>query len=101
MDGSIFAILSDIPDYLISMAPYLHYVSFALLILAGFNLPISEDVVMIVSGSIAATVVPENTFIILVGCFLGAYISDIFAYCMGRYFCILCRPLFFKLGNPS
>ena len=86
MDGSIFAILSDIPDYLISMAPYLHYVSFALLILAGFNLPISEDVVMIVSGSIAATVVPENTFIILVGCFLGAYNSDIFAYCMGRYF---------------
>ena len=86
MDTSLLTFFSDIPDYLISMAPYLHFVSFGLLILAGFNLPIPEDVVMIVSGSIAATVVPENTVIILTGCFLGAYISDIFAYCLGRYF---------------
>ncbi|MBP8082619.1 MAG: DedA family protein [Spirochaetes bacterium] len=86
MDTSIIAVFSDIPDYLISMAPYLHFVSFGLLILAGFNLPIPEDIVMIVSGSIAATIVPENTVIIIAGCFLGAYISDIYAYCVGRYF---------------
>lgn len=86
MDTSFFSILSDIPDYLVSMAPYLHYIAFFLLILAGFNLPIPEDVVMIVSGSIAATIIPENTLIILIGCFLGAYISDINVYLIGRYF---------------
>ncbi len=68
-----------------SMAANLHFISFGLLLLAGFNLPVSEDLVFIISASIAATVIPENTVLIFMGCFLGAYFSDIIAYLIGRH----------------
>jgi membrane-associated protein len=68
-----------------SVAHNLHFISFGLLILAGFNLPISEDLVFIVSASIAAAVYPENTYLIFAGCFLGAYLSDLIAYSIGRH----------------
>lgn len=75
----------DIQEILIGMTPYVQYVSFGLLLLAGFSLPVSEDIVIIISASIAATVVPENTYYIFAGCFLGAYLSDIEAYLIGRF----------------
>ena len=76
--------LNYITDILYSLAPYTHYVSFFLLLLAGFNLPISEDIVIIVSASVAATIVPENGPLIFGGCVLGAYLSDITAYSIGK-----------------
>lgn len=71
-------------DRLFECAPYVHYLSFFLLILAGFNLPISEDIVFIVSSSIAATIAPENKYYIFLACFLGAYIGDCIAFLIGR-----------------
>ncbi|MFA5518713.1 MAG: DedA family protein [Spirochaetota bacterium] len=67
------------------MVENLHFISFGLLMLAGLNLPISEDLVFIISASIAATIIPENKYLIFAGCFLGAFISDIIAYLLGRY----------------
>lgn len=75
-----------IPELLYSVAPYVHFIAFGLLMLAGLNLPVSEDIVFIVSASIAATIVPQNTPLIFAGCFAGAYASDIVAYLIGRYF---------------
>jgi membrane protein DedA with SNARE-associated domain len=75
----------NVPDLLVTMAPYVHFISFGLLILAGIGMPVSEDIVFIVSASIAATLVPENTVMIFIGCFAGAYVSDIIAYCIGRF----------------
>ena len=77
-------------ELLYEWARYVHLISFGLLILAGFNFPVSEDLIMIISGSIAATIVPENTFYIFAGCFWGAYFSDIIAYSLGRNLAI-CR----------
>ena len=54
-----------ITNILLNAAPYVHFISFGLLLLAGFNLPISEDLVFIVSASIAATMVPVVTLTIL------------------------------------
>jgi membrane protein DedA with SNARE-associated domain len=68
-----------------SVAHNLHFISFGLLLLAGFNVPVSEDLVFIVSASIAAAVYPENAYIIFAGCFLGAYLSDLIAYSIGRH----------------
>ena len=76
---------SNIPQFLIHYAQYTHFIAFALLILAGFNLPISEDIVYVVSASIAATIYPENTFKIFAGCFLGAYLSDLWCFFVGKY----------------
>jgi len=75
-----------------SMAENLHFISFALLLLAGLNIPVSEDLVFIISASIAATIIPENKYIIFAGCYLGAFMSDIVAYNLGRYG----LPLLFK-----
>lgn len=88
-------------SHLYDLAPYIHYISFTLLVLAGLNLPVSEDLVFIVSASIAATIVPENTLIILIACFSGAFISDIMAYLIGRYGASkLIKTKFFKRLIP-
>jgi len=68
-----------------SVAHNLHFISFGLLMLAGFNIPVSEDLVFIISASIASAVIPENTYLIFTGCFLGAYLSDLVAYFIGRH----------------
>lgn len=75
----------NVKDLLMGMVPYTHFISFGLLLLAGMNMPISEDVIFIISASIAATLAPENRYYIFAGCFLGAVSSDIIAYCIGRY----------------
>ncbi len=75
----------DITYLLKSMVQHTHFISFGLLLLAGFNIPVSEDLVFIISASIAATTVPENSVKIFAGCFLGAFLSDITAYTIGRY----------------
>lgn len=72
-------------DFLYNLAPYTHFIAFGLLLLAGINIPVSEDLVFIISASIAATIVPQNTVIIFISCFIGAYTSDIIAYSIGRY----------------
>lgn len=64
----------------IDIAPYL---VFALLILAGFNLPISEDLLIAVTGVIAAAH-PHKIPILLFFLWLGVYFSDIICFFMGR-----------------
>ncbi|HPC40366.1 MAG TPA: DedA family protein [Spirochaetota bacterium] len=75
----------DVKEILMGMSPYVQYISFGLLMLSGMSFPISEDIVFIISASIAATVAPHNLYYIFAGCFLGAYVSDITAYLIGRY----------------
>ncbi len=95
----------DVKELLIGMSSYVQYISFGLLMLSGLCMPISEDIVFILSASIAATVVPENMYYIFAGCFLGAYLSDIMAYFIGRHginTILHCRLLIrLKLINPE
>lgn len=67
-------------------AQYAHWIVFGALMLAGLNVPISEDLMIIFSAVLAATVVPENTYKLFLGVFLGAYISDWACYWLGRHF---------------
>jgi len=53
--------------------------------LSGLSIPISEDVVIIISASIAATLQKDHTVIIFIGCFFGALISDWIPYTIGRF----------------
>jgi membrane-associated protein len=66
-----------------NQAPFL---IFWLLVVAGFSLPISEDVLLIASGVLASTVIPEKTVHLFCAAFFGSYISDIIAYSLGRFF---------------
>ncbi len=84
-------------------AQYAHWVVFGLLMLAGLNLPISEDLLIIISGVLACTVVPENIWKLFIGAFLGAYLSDWVVYWMGRQWGshLFRIPWFNRLFHPK
>lgn len=73
-------------QFIFEHAQYAHWIVFAALMLAGLNVPISEDLMIIFSAVLAATVIPENTYKLFAGVFLGAYISDWACYWIGRHF---------------
>ncbi len=78
--------MEQILAFITANADYAHWVVFGLLILAGFNVPISEDLMIIISGVLAGTVVPQNTYKLFTAVFLGCYLSDWIAYGLGRKF---------------
>ena len=71
-------------QFILEHAQYAHWIVFGALMLAGFNVPISEDLMIILSAVLAATVVPENTALLFLGVFLGCYLSDWVCYWIGR-----------------
>jgi membrane protein DedA with SNARE-associated domain len=71
-------------SFIFEHAAYAHWIVFGALILAGFNIPVSEDLMIIFSAVLSATVVPENTTKLFLGVFLGCYLSDWICYWMGR-----------------
>jgi membrane-associated protein len=77
-------IFSSIMQLITDNAQYAHWLIFGVLILAGLNVPISEDLMLVTSGVLASTVVPENTTKLFVCVFLGCYLSDWIAYWIGR-----------------
>ncbi|MDB6081018.1 MAG: putative rane protein [Chlamydiia bacterium] len=61
-----------------------HFILFGLLMLAGFSLPVSEELILILGGVLASSVIPENTIHLFMAVFLGCYFSDWIAYWLGR-----------------
>lgn len=78
--------MENLIQYIFQNAAYAHWIVFGALMLAGFNIPVSEDLMIIISAVLAAVVVPENTAKLFIAVFLGCYISDWVVYWMGRYF---------------
>ena len=64
-------------------APWIVFVS---LILAGINIPISIDVVLVFCAFLAASVIPEQTYTLYFTILLGCTISGWVAYSLGRFF---------------
>lgn len=78
--------MDSIIHFIFEHAQYAHWIVFSALMLAGLNVPISEDLMIIFSAVIAATIVPENTYKLFIAVFLGCYISDWVCYWIGRRF---------------
>ncbi len=76
--------MDSIIQFIFDNAHHAHWFVFSALMLAGLNIPISEDLMIIISAVIAATIVPENTAELFLGVFLGCYLSDIVCYWIGR-----------------
>jgi membrane protein DedA with SNARE-associated domain len=76
--------MDTIIQFLFEHAHQAHWLIFSALMLAGLNIPISEDLMIIISAALAATVVPEHTAILFLFVFLGCYISDWVCYWIGR-----------------
>tara|TARA_R110002072_G_scaffold64203_1_gene159063 strand:- start:37453 stop:38049 length:597 start_codon:yes stop_codon:yes gene_type:complete len=77
--------MEAILEYVQQHVQYAPYIIFGLLLLAGFNLPVSEDIMLFTSAIIAAKN-PEYKYQLFAGVFLGAYFSDLICYgFMGRF----------------
>jgi membrane protein DedA with SNARE-associated domain len=77
-------------DYLLSIVyqhlDYAPWIIFSALMLAGLNVPISEDLMLITTGLLASAVIPEKAWQLCLAAFLGCYLSDWMVYFFGRYF---------------
>ena len=80
-----------------------HWYIFIAIILAGFNIPFSADLLILLAAVLAATIVPENTMILFLSVLVGCYLSAMCAYWMGRLLgSTLSRWSFFsKLVSPQ
>lgn len=76
--------IADFFDWLQTNAQYAHYAILGATLLAGLNIPIPIDLLMVISASIAAVILPSHLFhlffAMLVGCIISAWIS----YTLGR-----------------
>ena len=63
---------------------YAHFIIFATLLLAGLNIPVSEDVMIFVSALLASKH-PDYLPHLFIGVYLGAFFSDLISYSLGRF----------------
>ena len=64
---------------------YAHFIIFGTLLLAGLNIPVSEDVMLFISAILASNN-PDYLPHLFIGVYLGAYFSDLICYSLGRFF---------------
>ena len=73
------------PDYIAILSQYIDYfplIAFACLLLAGLNLPISEDLI-IITGAIVCHKKPSMLPITLAAIYFGVLVTDFFVYWVG------------------
>lgn len=71
-------------EFIIKNSSYAPWLAFGSILLAGLNLPISVDLIVILSAFLAATMIPEHTFSLYISLLFGTYFSAWIAYWMGR-----------------
>ena len=71
-------------SYICEHAHNAHWIMFGLLLLAGLNLPISEDLMLLFGGAIASRCIPDQTLHLYLWIFAGCYISAWEAYWIGH-----------------
>ena len=76
--------MDELIKYITSHAHQAHWYIFAAILLAGFNLPLSLDAMLIFSALLAATVVPEMTISLFLSVYLGSLFSAWIAFAIGR-----------------
>jgi len=59
---------------------------FFLLLIAGLNIPISEDILLITGGAITSLCIPDHHIKMFLFAFMGCWMSAWAAYSLGRFF---------------
>ena len=75
--------MEDLLNIIQQNIAYAHWLIFGALILAGFNIPVSEDAMLFISAFLASKH-PELKYQLFAGVFMGAYLSDLICYWLGR-----------------
>jgi membrane-associated protein len=76
--------MDSLIDWILRHAQHAHWFVFGTILLAGVNIPISIDVVVILAGFLAATVIPEHLWHLYFAVFFGCYFSAWIAFWFGR-----------------
>jgi len=90
-------------EFITQHAAYAHWFIFIGLLLAGCNIPVCIDAVMILSAVLAASFVPENKYLLFGSVLFGCTFSAWIAYGLGRVVGLRLTNihLFSKLLNPQ
>lgn len=78
--------MEELFQYICVHAIYAHYLFFGLLLLSGFNVPISEDLMLLMAGVIANLCLPDTALHLYAWLLAGCIISGWEAYWLGRLF---------------
>lgn len=78
--------MESILPFICYYADYAPHIFLGLSLLAGLNIPISEDLLLLTAGAFASRCTPENYLPLYGWVFLGCWISGWEAYWLGRYF---------------
>ncbi len=76
--------MESIATFLCNNAGQAHYVIFGLILLAGLNLPFSEDILVMLGGVLVSTCVPQHYWLMWGWLYLAAILSAYEAYWLGR-----------------
>jgi len=76
--------VEQIVQFIVENSTYAPWIILGLVLLAGCNIPISIDVLMVFSAFLAATTIPEHTFALYLSLLVGSYFSAWIAYWVGR-----------------
>ena len=76
--------MERLTEIIVHHAHNAHWYVFIAIILAGFNIPFSADLLILAAAILAATVVPEHTLHLFFSILLGCYFSAMCAYWLGR-----------------
>lgn len=74
-----------ISSILVDLAPYMPLIGFGLIFLSGINMPVSEDLVFLITAALAATYTPGSLPLVYAGCYAGAVLGDLSGYGIGRF----------------
>jgi membrane-associated protein len=77
-------VMEHLTEIITQHAHNAHWYIFIAIILAGFNLPFSADILILISAILAATVVPEHKWLLFFSVLIGCYLSAMCAYWLGR-----------------
>lgn len=78
--------MESILTFICNNAHDAHWIIFTLLMLAGLNVPISEDLLLLTGGVIASTCIPDHTLHLYAWIYMGCWVSAWEAYWIGRLF---------------
>jgi len=78
--------MESIINFACAHAQSAHWFFFLLLLLGGLSFPISEDLILLTSGAIASTCIPDKTLFLFLWIYFGCWMSAWIAYSVGRFF---------------
>lgn len=95
--------MQEIFNYVCQNADQAHYIFVGLLFLAGLNIPISEDLLLLTAGALVSRCIPDQYFHLYLWMFFGCWLSGWEAYWLGRLFGprLYTLPIFCHLINPK